>query len=178
MSHLTQTDYCFFRFLSWCSLTQGWNTNPTGVHEEKMTIPDYCSVVPSLTGLTPTSRPPAQCLCWTAAIKLAKHLSPSGRKYCKPLEVIVPSSDHVFMLISLTAFCRDKYSTFILARSTVRYGTTLSFHPWPYIFWKGESHFQANACFEYKARLMPSSQMGNELYFIASELLKLNWFML
>lgn len=94
-----------------------------------MTIPDYCSVAPSLMGLTPTSRPPAQCLLLTAAIELVKHLSPSGRKFCKPLEMIVPSSSRMFTLISFTAVCgaRSLLFSFPESLSAVAQQATVTF---------------------------------------------------
>jgi len=116
-----ETNYrSFFRCSSWCSLTQGWSTNPTEVHEEKTTTPDYCCVAPSLTGLTPISRPPAQRLNLTVAIELVKHLSPSEREYCKPLELIVPSSSCMFTFSRLSAVFRDRYTTFIISIFTIR----------------------------------------------------------
>ena len=71
-----------------------------------MTTPDYCCVAPSLMGLTPISRPPAQCLNLTVAIELVKHVSLSEREYCKPLELIVPYSSRMFMFGRLTAIYR------------------------------------------------------------------------
>jgi hypothetical protein len=121
LNHLTLRQYLsFFRCSFWCSLTQDWSTNPTEVHEEKMTTPDYCCVAPSLMGHTPISRPPAQCLNLTVAIELVKHLSPSEREYCEPLELIVPSSSCMFTLSRLTAIYRDRYTTFIISRFTIR----------------------------------------------------------
>jgi hypothetical protein len=173
--------WSLFRCLSWCNLTQGWSTNPTEVHEEKMTTPDYCCVAPSLMGLTPISRPPAQCLNLIVAIELVKHLSLSGREYCEPLELIVPSSSCVFTLSRLTAIYKDRCTTFIFSTFHHQIGTTLNFHSWLNVTCKGKNQCHAVVCFKGKARLMltllvPCSQMWNEFHFIASELLKLNWF--
>ena len=98
----------------------GLEYKTTEVLEDKMTTPDYCCVAPSLMGLTPISRPTAQCLNLTVAIELVKHLSLSEREYCKPLELIVPSSSCMFTFGRLTAIYRDRYNTLIISRFTIR----------------------------------------------------------
>jgi hypothetical protein len=85
-----------------------------------MTTPDYCCVAPSLMGLTPISRPLAQCLNLTVAIDLVKHLSPSEREYHEPLELVVSHGSCIFALSRLIAIYRDRYTVSLLSIFTIR----------------------------------------------------------
>lgn len=147
-----------------------------------MTTPDYCCVAPSLMGLTPISRPRAQRLNLTVAIELVKHPSPSEREYCKPLGLIVPSNSCMFTFSRLTAIYRNRYTTFIISRFTIRLAQHWTFA----LDFTSAARGEKNNCqpvvrFTCRARLMltllvPCSQMWNEFCVMASELLRLNCF--